>query len=107
MIYQVVALHDVKARAFLIPVFVPHIDLALRSIAHGCNSNPGHPLHDYPQDFTIYHLGTFDDTSATFTTFAQPLSLGLVSNLKDVQAPRPNLTVAKAVTAALDNEGRN
>jgi len=104
MIYQVIAMHDIKARAFLLPVFVPHIDVGVRAIAHAANNSPGHQLHDFPQDFTIYHLGTWDDTSAKFSPFDQPVSLGLVSNLKAVQPPSRNIVLGDAVNGALNQE---
>lgn len=80
---EVMSVYDTKARAFLPPFFVPHVDVGLRSLASAANE-PGHQLNRYAADFEIYHLGSWDDGTGVFDPKPQPFSYGRVIVLKEV-----------------------
>lgn len=78
---QVVACYDKKARAFTKPFYVGHTDLALRAFAHAANT-PGEEVNHHPEDFSLHHLGQFDDETGLFETKPIPHHLAEAINLK-------------------------
>jgi len=72
MILQAMAAYDKKARAFMTPFFVAHVDLGVRALAAAVNQ-AGAPIAAFPEDYALYHLGTFNDESAVFALLGQPL----------------------------------
>lgn len=92
MIYQVMALYDVKARAYRTPFFVPHVDVGLRAI-RGAVNNAESELHHIAADMQIFHLGEFDDQRGVFDMRPAPFNHGCALVLKDITetARRANL----------------
>lgn len=81
MIHQVCAVYDSKARCFFPPFYVSHLDVARRTFADVAR-NPEHQIGRNPGDFTLFHLGTFDDDSGRIELRAAMDNLGLASQLK-------------------------
>lgn len=78
---QVCAIYDSKARAFLFPMFFGHVDLAKRSFSDAANK-PEHGFSNNPEDFTLFHLGEWDDGTGKFQEFEQHRNLGLAAAYK-------------------------
>jgi len=57
--------YDEKAEMFMSPFFVPTLGLAIRAFADCVNSDDHH-FGKHPQDYTLFGLGEFDDSDATF-----------------------------------------
>lgn len=76
MIFVVATIFDHKTRVFLPPFFVSHLEVAKRAFAEVANM-PGHMVGQNPGDFTLHHLGSFNDETAEFTLLADPMHLGL------------------------------
>lgn len=74
MIYQVLAVYDSKARAFLVPIYCSHVDVGLRALADAANT-AGHQIERNPLDFTMFHLGVWNDDNGTFTLLDQQIQL--------------------------------
>lgn len=83
---QIMSVYDTKARAFLPPFFVPHVDVGLRAIQQA-TLDPQHQLSKFAEDFEIYHLGTWDDDTGHFDPRPQPFSYGRVVVLRKIAAP--------------------
>lgn len=62
---------DAKAGAFLPPFFLPAEPVALRTFG-GCCSDPGHSFGQFPGDYTLFRLGTFDVASAAIVLLPSP-----------------------------------
>lgn len=75
------AVFDNKAGAHAAPFFATTIGLARRYFADAVNQ-PDHPLAKCPEDFTLFHLGHWDDETAIFTPMPQAHSLGLATQFK-------------------------
>lgn len=77
----VVVVRDIKADLFGQPFFQASVGMAQRSFSDSVNQ-PGENnlLFKHPGDFELYHLGTFDDQTATFDLFERPSQLLLGSN---------------------------
>ena len=76
MLLQVFTVFDSKAESYLPPFYMPALGAALRSFSDTCN-DPSHAFNKHPSDYCLFHLGTFDDSTATFEPFIAPQSLGL------------------------------
>jgi len=83
MILQVMAVYDKKARAYLTPFFVSHIDIATRSFKQASNT-AGHQVNAHPEDFALWHLGTFNDENAVFKLCMVPVHIAEAAQLKGV-----------------------
>lgn len=76
MILQVVAIKDNAAAAFQRPAFAQHIGTAMRSFADETNrADRDNPMYQHPEDFELYHLGTYDDDTGRFENLAFPVQL--------------------------------
>ena len=64
---EVFAIFDKKAAIFSPPFYAPHKEIAIRNVAMAAR-NLDSQLGQYPSDFALYALGTFDDHSAQFET---------------------------------------
>lgn len=76
MILQICTVHDVKARAFLPPFYCSTLEVASRTFAD-CANNLEHAFGKNPEDYSLYHLGSFNDDTAVFITLPQPVNLGM------------------------------
>lgn len=54
--------YDGKAQEHLEPFFSVNEETALRSFAELANKS-GHPFHRFPEDFTLFYIGSFDPES--------------------------------------------
>jgi hypothetical protein len=82
--YQViVAVKDTAAQAFGRPIFVPAIPVALRSFRDEVNRKDStEDLARHPEDFELYELGSFDDSTGVIELTNPPR---LVARAKDLQ----------------------
>lgn len=74
MISNIFTVHDVKADAYLPPFVYAQLAQAVRTFAD-CVNKPDHQFGAHPADYTLFHIGTFDDSSAKFEP-TTPISLG-------------------------------
>lgn len=81
MILQVFSVFDSKARAFFPPFYAGTLEMAARAFAD-CADLPDHAFGRNPEDYTLYHLGAFNDDSAVFTLLPQAVNLGLAVMFK-------------------------
>lgn len=76
MIYQVFAIYDAKVEAYNRPFYDQTKAAALRGFADAVN-DPSLQLNKHPEDYTLFHLGEWEDGSASFTPLHTPVSLGV------------------------------
>lgn len=77
---EIFSMYDQRAGAFITPFFLPNLAMALRGIKSAAESET-HMFHKHPNDFALYKLGSFDDSSAKLETLMQPEHIGLVSQI--------------------------
>jgi len=75
MISQIFAVHDVKANAYLPPFFMHNDELAKRTFSD-CIMSEKHAFSHHPADYTLFHLGSFDDDTGVIITNNSHTSLG-------------------------------
>lgn len=92
MILQVFSIYDSKAQAFLPPFFLPKESVAIRVFSSAA-SDPEHAFGAFPGDYTLFHIGSFDDDNAKIETKATPRNLGLAQEhvLPTRQSPQVDL----------------
>lgn len=73
---------DSKARAYARPFFVAHNDVGIRAFKAQAN-NPETEMYAGPEDFSLWHLGTFNDVNAHMELRQQPESIAFAANLKE------------------------
>lgn len=74
MLHKIVVLYDAKAEAFHKPVFAVSDAVALRSFSDACKES-NTDFAKYPEDFSIFSLGEYNDATATFDIRQAPLEL--------------------------------
>lgn len=69
---QIVCLRDIKTEAHTTPQFVPHIESWRRALSDAINKPDQQTAQldfvKHPEDFEAYHLGEWDDNTASFDT---------------------------------------
>ncbi|AXH73617.1 MAG: nonstructural protein [Microviridae sp.] len=81
MILQVFAVYDSKAKAYAQPFYAPNKGLATRYFADGAN-DPTLQMCKHSEDFTLFHLGSWNDENGSFELLPAPQSLALAASLK-------------------------
>lgn len=72
---QTFAIYDSKAQAYLQPFFSQTIGTALRSFEQAVN-DPNHDFSKYAADYTIFHIGSFDQSEGRYTQLDANVNLG-------------------------------
>lgn len=76
MVLQMVAVFDSAAEFFGRPFFTPAVGYATRGFMDEVNrKDRNNELYQHPEDFTFYHLGSFDDSVGVFQIFEHPIVL--------------------------------
>lgn len=88
MITQVFTVFDSKTLAYLPPFFAPTPGAAMRSFIDAVGQS-GHEFNKHPEDYTLFHLGSFDDCDGTFANLETKKSLGVASEVKAIHFPDP------------------
>jgi len=73
-VHNLFSVHDAKADAYLPTFQLPTTAMAVRVFAE-CANSKDHQFGKYPSDFTLFHLGTFDELNGGINSHA-PKSLG-------------------------------
>nr|QJB19072.1 MAG: nonstructural protein [Microvirus sp.] len=76
MILKVFSVLDVKADAYMQPFFSQSRGVATRDFTDVV-SNSDHVFSRHPNDFGLFELGEFDDSTGVITSHPVPVSLGL------------------------------
>jgi len=78
----VCALYDKKAQCFKTPFYLPRLEMAARSLSGAVNSPEKNDLSEYPEDFALYHLATYDDETGNFRNETPPVFVAEASQFK-------------------------
>lgn len=95
MIHFMYTVHDSATAAYLRPFFARNKGEALRSFSEAVN-DPASQFAKYPAEFTLFEMGTFDDTLGTFDLHPSALPLGKALDFLSARA-ETNLTNNKPV----------
>jgi hypothetical protein len=92
---EIFSVYDSKAKAFLPPFFLPMVGQATR-IFQNCANDKTHQFGANPADYTLFHLGDFDDEKAIIETKPTPENLGIAQEFKNAEKiPDPDFKIAE------------
>jgi len=72
---HIYSIFDAKASAYLPPFYLHNDAMAVRVFADCVNSEQ-HAFSKHPEDYTLFHLGIFDDSNGKLTDSEPHTSLG-------------------------------
>jgi len=75
---EIFAIYDSKAAQYWKPMFFDTKGIAIRSFMDSLKDT-SNLITQHPEDFTLFHLGTFDTTTAKFDQLSTPNSAGLAT----------------------------
>lgn len=84
-----VAVRDRAMNAYMRPFFVPATGAAIRSFGDEINrAADDNPMHNHPDDYDLYELGTFDEETGLLqpTEMPKQLAIGKQLSLKRVES---------------------
>jgi hypothetical protein len=85
---NVYAIYDSKGEIYMDPVLGMNNATVLRSLQAAVN-DPNHDFHKFAEDFTLFHIGTWNDKKGEYSMFKTKINLGGLWELKaQAQAPR-------------------
>lgn len=76
---QMFAVFDSKAKAFMLPFYAPLPAIAVRHFETAAN-DPNLELCKHAEDFTLFHVGEFDDATGVVAPLLQHVSYGLAAS---------------------------
>lgn len=96
MILKVFGIFDSKVSAWLPPFMMKHVGDAERAIVSHVN-DPQHNFSKYADDFTLFELGSWDDSNAKYSLHSTPHSIGLLLQYKrEASKPQADASPLKA-----------
>lgn len=75
MINRVYTVFDSKVESYMLPFFMQAKGAAIRAFSDLVN-NPEHAFCKHKEDYTLFEIGTYDDSSAKLESYFAPISLG-------------------------------
>ena len=81
---KVFALFDKKAKVYEHPFVFPHIGQAIRFVSDLISSN-NNSVAKHPDDYTLYHLGAFDEENGLLSPLSVPAFVEEASTLVEAK----------------------
>lgn len=76
MIYKMFTVYDSKVGAFLMPFFMRSTPEAIRGWIDVVN-DPSTKFNKYPEDYTLFEIGEYDEVNGTVTMLPAKVSHGV------------------------------
>ena len=97
MLLKIFTVYDAKAEAYMQPFFMQSTGQALRSFEDTVN-NPESIFNKHAEDFTIFEIGTFEDSNAFFQMHESKIPLGTaIEYVRQNEMPMPEQPQLKQV----------
>lgn len=81
MILDIFSVYDSKAKAFLPPFFMVNSMVARRSFGEAAN-DANHQFCKHPEDYTLFKIGTWDDSTCAMELHKVHTDFGLAANYR-------------------------
>ena len=85
MQFKMISVYDAKAAVYSPPICVPTLGIAERSFTDEVN-NPQSQYNKHPEDYTLFHVGDYDDNTGKTVNLETPYSLGVALVFKKTDA---------------------
>jgi hypothetical protein len=80
---QICVIKDRATDAYSQPMFIASTGAAIRQFSDEVNKvSENNQLFNHPDDFDLYHIGEYDDSSATFLLLEKPLQIAIGKQVK-------------------------
>lgn len=76
MINKVFCVYDSKAEAYMTPFHLRSRGEAIRSFSNACQDQKTE-FSRHPGDFTLFEIGTYDDSTGTYENLPAKINIGL------------------------------
>jgi hypothetical protein len=76
MIVNVYTIYDSKSKAYAQPWMAPNHSTAFRNCTKACMPGSNNPCIDFPADYTLFCVGTFDELTGLIEGFQAHENLG-------------------------------
>jgi hypothetical protein len=83
MINQVFVVHDAKAETFRNPFIMRSRGEAVRGFIDTINAKEENELSKHPEDFTLFELGEYDDSTGEYKMYEAKKPLGSALEFKN------------------------
>lgn len=83
MILNIFSVYDSAAESYLQPFFMQTKGQAIRAFTDAVNDN-NNVFCKYPDDYTLFELGSYDDSKGSFVMLSAPRSIGNALEFKKV-----------------------
>lgn len=90
MIHVMFSVYDSKGECYQPPQAYPTAGMAIRSFAAGANDKQS-AFGRWPEDFTLFEVGTYDDLTGKMIPHATPLSRGVAIEFVEVNLACPSV----------------
>lgn len=87
MIQQVFTVFDSAAGLFLEPFFCRTVEEALRKFRATVNHPDAGNISKFPEDYTLFHIGQYEQETGLLDPFPTPHSLGVAVTFIDRAGP--------------------
>lgn len=85
MIRLVFSVFDNATKGFMLPFYANSIEEAIRSFRLLLRDD--NPISQFPDDYTLFHVGQFDEKTGLHTSLETPHSLGLALSFVPTETP--------------------
>lgn len=83
------SVYDSKVEAYQRPFHALTKGQAIRDITQAVNDEKDHPYHKHSQDFTLFEVGEYDDSTGLFDPYQAPVSVGNLLEFKQAEPQLP------------------
>jgi hypothetical protein len=73
---KIYSVYDSKVEAYLQPFFMQAKGAAIRAFSDTVQDSSNN-FGKHPEDYTLFELGTWDDTNASYVPHSTPISIGV------------------------------
>jgi hypothetical protein len=81
---NIVVIRDSVAGVWAQPQFVTSLGGFVRGFGDECQKTDNNALASHPEDYEVFHVGQYDDSTCSFELFPQPVSIAHGSNYRKV-----------------------
>lgn len=83
---KVFTVFDIKTEIYQQPFFMPATGAAIRAFSDMVNDDPSkNQFAAHPEDYILYEIGSYDDSTGNFIPLDLPKALGTGSDFKHKQ----------------------
>lgn len=100
---KVFAIYDSKVEAYMQPFFSAAIGSAIRVVVD--SARPDTLFGAHPADFTLFHIGEYDDATGTLTSLEAKMPIGTILELKPRAQVQMEIPGTRSMASSMAEQG--